>query len=152
MRPAVSLHRTFSLPFAHRKAAASVLAVDERQSLQTLTRDEKTASRTLSQLKDKSEQQTQKREKLAEEERTLSQKASEVCTSPGSVVHRLTGHRAARNEGLRAGCRAQTCQAGASQPAGRADPHRVSTSQECCLCSTNDRCTGNSRRRRTRSW
>nr|VWO96457.1 Structural maintenance of chromosomes protein [Ganoderma boninense] len=60
------------------KAAASVLAVDERQSLQTLTRDEKTASRTLAQLKDKSEQQTQKREKLAEEERTLSQKTSEL--------------------------------------------------------------------------
>ena len=104
MRPVVSLKRVFSLGSIHRKAAASVLAVDERQSLQTLTRDEKTASRTLSQLKDKSEQQTQKREKLAEEERTLSQKTSEVCTSPGSVVHKLTEHCAARGEGLRARC------------------------------------------------
>ena len=58
--------------------------MDERQSLQTLTRDEKTASRTLSQLKDKLEQQTQKREKLAEEERTLSQKTNEVCALPQS--------------------------------------------------------------------
>lgn len=33
-----------------RKAQASVLAVDERQKLETLTRDEKTASRALTQL------------------------------------------------------------------------------------------------------
>ncbi|KAJ8472469.1 hypothetical protein ONZ51_g8497 [Trametes cubensis] len=59
------------------KAAASVLAVDERQSLETLKRDEKTTSRTLSQLKDKLEQLTQKRDKLSEEERTQSQKKAE---------------------------------------------------------------------------
>ncbi|KAJ7098698.1 condensin complex subunit SMC1 [Mycena belliarum] len=35
------------------KAAASVLAIDERQSLETLTRDHKTTARTLSQLKEK---------------------------------------------------------------------------------------------------
>ncbi|KAI0808015.1 condensin complex subunit SMC1 [Fomes fomentarius] len=56
------------------KASASVLAVDERQSLETLARDEKTASRALAQLKDKIEQLTQKQEKLTEEQSTHTQK------------------------------------------------------------------------------
>ncbi|RDX49778.1 cohesin complex subunit psm1 [Lentinus brumalis] len=60
------------------KAAASVLAVDERQSLETLARDEKTAGRTLAQLKDKLEQFTQKREKLEEERHTQEQKKSDL--------------------------------------------------------------------------
>lgn len=60
------------------KASASILAVDERQSLETLSRDEKTAGRTLAQLKDKLEQLTQKRDKLSEEDRTQSQKKAEV--------------------------------------------------------------------------
>ena len=63
---------------ASSKASTSVLAVDERQSLETLTRDGKTSSRSLAQLKDKLEQQTQKREKLTEEERAGSQKKAEV--------------------------------------------------------------------------
>ena len=46
--------------------------------METLKRDEKTTSRTLSQLKDKLEQLTQKRDKLSEEERTQSQKKAEV--------------------------------------------------------------------------
>ena len=62
----------------HRKASTSVLAVDERQSYETLMRDEKTSSRALAQLKDKLEQLTQRRDKLAEEERTHSQKKAEV--------------------------------------------------------------------------
>ncbi|KAI0757514.1 condensin complex subunit SMC1 [Daedaleopsis nitida] len=60
------------------KASASVLAVDERQSLETLTRDEKTSGRALAQVKDKLEQLTQKRDKLSEEERTHSQKKTEL--------------------------------------------------------------------------
>ncbi|OSD08222.1 cohesin complex subunit psm1 [Trametes coccinea BRFM310] len=60
------------------KAAASVLAVDERQSLETLSRDEKTAGRTLAQLKDKLDQLTQQRDKLAEEEGSQTQKKSEL--------------------------------------------------------------------------
>ncbi|EIW51887.1 cohesin complex subunit psm1 [Trametes versicolor FP-101664 SS1] len=60
------------------KASASILAVDERQSLETLSRDEKTAGRTLAQLKDKLEQLTQKRDKLSEEDRTQSQKKAEL--------------------------------------------------------------------------
>ncbi|RPD71420.1 condensin complex subunit SMC1 [Lentinus tigrinus ALCF2SS1-7] len=60
------------------KAAASVLAVDERQSLETLTRDEKTTGRTLAQLKDKLEQFTQKREKLEEERQSQQQKKTDL--------------------------------------------------------------------------
>lgn len=47
-----------------RKTNASVLAVDERQALETLTRDEKTAGRTLAQLKDRLEQNTHRRNQL----------------------------------------------------------------------------------------
>lgn len=53
-------------------------AVDERQSLETLTREEKTNGRALAQVKDKLEQLTQKRDKLSEEERTHSLKKTEV--------------------------------------------------------------------------
>ncbi|KAI0647638.1 cohesin complex subunit psm1 [Trametes meyenii] len=67
------------------KASASVLAVDERQSLETLSRDEKTSGRTLAQLKDKLDQLTQRRDKLTEEERTQSQKKAEV--TPPSNYH-----------------------------------------------------------------
>lgn len=52
--------------------------MDERQSLETLTRDEKTTGRTLAQLKDKLEQFTQKREKLEEERHTHEQKKADV--------------------------------------------------------------------------
>ena len=44
-----------------------MLAVDERQALETLTRDEKTASRALAQLKDKQKELEQKRDRLAED-------------------------------------------------------------------------------------
>jgi structural maintenance of chromosome 1 len=53
--------------FNDRKASASILAVDERQSIETLTRDEKTSSRALAQLGDKQEQLEQKKEKLSDE-------------------------------------------------------------------------------------
>ena len=96
------------------KASASVLAVDERQSLETLSRDEKTTARTLSQLKDKLEQQTQKREKLAEEERTLSQKKSEVYPFLGSTrACVLNKCRPAGRQSLRASSRPQAREAGA---------------------------------------
>ncbi|EIW54226.1 uncharacterized protein TRAVEDRAFT_39782 [Trametes versicolor FP-101664 SS1] len=60
------------------KASASILAVDKRQSLETLSRDEKTAGRTLAQPKDKLEQLTQKCDKSSEEDRTQSQKKAEL--------------------------------------------------------------------------
>ncbi len=63
--------------------------MDERQSLETLARDEKTAGRTLAQLKDKLEQFTQKREKLEEERRTQEQKKSDVRILLSAVVYVL---------------------------------------------------------------
>jgi len=62
-----------------RKARASVLAVDERQKLETLTRDEKTANRTLVQL---SERQQGLEEKIAVRKNDLTAQAArkeEVC-------------------------------------------------------------------------
>ena len=53
--------------------------MSERQRLETLSREEKTAGRALAQLKDKLEQLTQKRDKLTEEAHTYSQKQEEVC-------------------------------------------------------------------------
>ncbi|KAI0962689.1 hypothetical protein AcV7_001479 [Taiwanofungus camphoratus] len=60
------------------KAEASVLAVEERQSLETLSRDDKTSSRALAQLKDTYEQQQQKTEKLAEDKNVQSQRRAEL--------------------------------------------------------------------------
>ena len=62
----------------NRKAQASVLAVAERQSLETLSRDEKTAARSLAQLKDKIEQLTTKRTKLTEDEDAAKRRRTEV--------------------------------------------------------------------------
>jgi hypothetical protein len=62
----------------HRKASASVFAVSERQALETLGRDEKTASRTLAQLKARNEDMERNREKLRGEEETQRAHKSEV--------------------------------------------------------------------------
>ena len=50
-----------------RKAQASVLAVEERQTLEKLSREEKTTSRTFAQLKDRQEELEQKRTSLRED-------------------------------------------------------------------------------------
>lgn len=65
----------------HRKAQASVLAVEERQSLETLSRDEKTAARALAQAKDKQEQLNAKKVKLVEDEDTAKRRRKEVWLS-----------------------------------------------------------------------
>lgn len=57
-----------------------MLAVDERQALETLTRDEKTASRALAQLKDKQKELEQKRDRLAEDVKVHSERKAEVCS------------------------------------------------------------------------
>ena len=62
-----------------RKASASVLAIDERQNLETLTRDEKTAGRGLSQLKEKFSELDGKKGKLEEEVGIWGDKRTEVC-------------------------------------------------------------------------
>lgn len=64
-----------------RKAQASVLAVAERQSLETLSRDEKTAARALAQAKDKQEQLNAKKVKLVEDEENAKRRRVEVSIS-----------------------------------------------------------------------
>jgi structural maintenance of chromosome 1 len=68
------------------KASASVLAIDERQSLETLTREEKTASRLFAQLSEKQQGLEEKRETLAEDARVQAVRKTEVralCSSSG---------------------------------------------------------------------
>lgn len=60
------------------KASASILAVSERQALETLSRDEKTASRTLTQLKAKDEELQRNQEKLRGDEQTQKASKSEL--------------------------------------------------------------------------
>ncbi|KAH7929959.1 RecF/RecN/SMC protein [Leucogyrophana mollusca] len=67
------------------KASANVLAVDERQSLETLTRDEKTAHRTLAQLKGKHEEMIQQKEKLSEDSRSQGERKTELETKLASL-------------------------------------------------------------------
>jgi structural maintenance of chromosome 1 len=54
--------------------------VDERQSLDTLTRDEKTAQRVLAQLIDKQTQLEQRKTTLSEDAMIHDTKRSEVCS------------------------------------------------------------------------
>lgn len=63
-----------------RKARTSVLAVEERQSLDRLTREEKTASRTFAQLRDRQEEHEQKRASLREDNDVHEAKKSDVRT------------------------------------------------------------------------
>jgi structural maintenance of chromosome 1 len=69
------------------KAQASILAVEERQALEKLTRDEKTASRTFSQLRDRQEEFEQKRTSLGEDNDTYGAKRANVCVP--IIVRRL---------------------------------------------------------------
>lgn len=64
-----------------RKARASILAVSERQSLETLGREEKTASRTLGQLKAQIEEMETKKNKLTEDANVQGEKKDEVARS-----------------------------------------------------------------------
>jgi structural maintenance of chromosome 1 len=65
----------------HSKASSSVLAVDERQSLETLTREEKTASRTLAQLSEKEQGFEEKKTTRTEELHQRNAKREEVPIS-----------------------------------------------------------------------
>ncbi|KAG0708416.1 hypothetical protein DFH29DRAFT_479888 [Suillus ampliporus] len=60
------------------KASASVLAVSERQALETLSRDEKTASRTLTQVRAKHEELERNQERLRGDEKTQQASKSEL--------------------------------------------------------------------------
>lgn len=72
------MHLRVLITLPCRKAQASVLAVDERQSLETLARDEKTSSRVLTQLKERYEGLTSKLSKLEEDEASQKEKRKEV--------------------------------------------------------------------------
>ena len=72
--PSLSHTRTW----ACRKASASILAVDERQSLESLTREEKTANRALAQLREKHQDLDQKKDKLSEDARVHSERKDDV--------------------------------------------------------------------------
>lgn len=61
-----------------RKARASVLAVEERQSLDRLTREEKAASRTFAQLRDRQEELEQRKASLREDNDVHEAKKSDV--------------------------------------------------------------------------
>ncbi|KAJ7068585.1 condensin complex subunit SMC1 [Mycena amicta] len=60
------------------KAAASVLAVDERQSLEALTREQKTVARTLDQLKEKQQGMLETQETRASEAEAQSARKAEL--------------------------------------------------------------------------
>ena len=61
-----------------RKAQAAVLAVEERQSYETLKRDERTSARTLAQLKERLEAQQEKALKLRSDRDAQTEKRQEV--------------------------------------------------------------------------
>jgi hypothetical protein len=61
-----------------RKAQASILAVEERQTLEKLTREEKTSSRTFTQLKDRQEEFEQKGAVLREDSNLYEEKRANV--------------------------------------------------------------------------
>ncbi|KAG1770008.1 RecF/RecN/SMC [Suillus occidentalis] len=86
------------------KASASVLAVSERQALETLSRDEKTTSRTLTQVRAKDEELQRNQEKLRADEQI--QKASnrletETNEKLADVYQRLLQAGVDRNESER---------------------------------------------------
>ena len=75
-----SFNDQISCVWIFRKAQASVLAVEERQSLDRLTREEKTASRTFTQLRDRQEELEQRRASLREDNDVHEAKKSDVRT------------------------------------------------------------------------
>ncbi|THH32095.1 hypothetical protein EUX98_g2090 [Antrodiella citrinella] len=87
------------------KAQASILAVAERQSLETLSRDEKTSSRALTQLKDKKEvfdirQNTLKADQstLSGRKRELEQKVNELLADLTKAKQELEAQQAERTK------------------------------------------------------
>jgi structural maintenance of chromosome 1 len=64
----------------NRKASATVHAVDERQALEKLTRDEKTAQRLLTQLQDKQSQLEQRKQILSQDAKIQEDRKAEVIS------------------------------------------------------------------------
>lgn len=63
------------------KAQASVLAVDERQALETLTREEKTLRRAATQLKEQLDGDIEQKKQKSEEKKVQTIKGQEVCST-----------------------------------------------------------------------
>ncbi|KAA1474997.1 hypothetical protein DENSPDRAFT_401153 [Dentipellis sp. KUC8613] len=85
------------------KAQANVLKVEERQALETLTREEKTASRTYTQLKDKQDEFEQKKATLQsdlavqnERKKELEEKVAELQRDLGKVKQELDNQQSER--------------------------------------------------------
>ncbi|KAF7332519.1 Structural maintenance of chromosomes protein [Mycena kentingensis (nom. inval.)] len=72
------------------KAAASVLAVDERQQLEGLTREQKTIARTLDQLKEKQKGMEETRETRTEGAETLNARKTELEEKVSGLQAELT--------------------------------------------------------------
>ena len=76
-----------------RKAQASILAVEERQTLEKLTREEKTLSRTFAQLKDRQEEFEQKGAVLREDSNLYEEKRANVRPFTCSHQRRMLTYR-----------------------------------------------------------
>ena len=63
----------------HRKAIANTKAVNERQALQTISREEKTSLRQLTSLKETRTNMEEKKNQLDKETETLKDRKKEVC-------------------------------------------------------------------------
>jgi hypothetical protein len=74
----------------HRKANANILAVDERQSLKTLDREFKTATRSLDQLRERVNGFEEQRNKLDRDADEVQRRADDVSRVSQSVSLRLT--------------------------------------------------------------
>lgn len=72
------------------KAQANVRAVDERQSLQTLGREEKTSARTLASLQEGCEGREETRQRLESEITTLQEKKEELDERVASLQSDLS--------------------------------------------------------------
>ncbi|KAF4618816.1 hypothetical protein D9613_009734 [Agrocybe pediades] len=75
------------------KASSSVLAVDERQSLETLTREEKTAARTLAQLAEKEQGFEEKKATRSDELISQNEKKQELESKIVTLQEELAGIR-----------------------------------------------------------
>lgn len=63
-----------------RKGQANVEAVDERQQLESLAREEKTLARTLASVQARYDEASAKKAKLQEDSTTNGEKKTEVCS------------------------------------------------------------------------
>lgn len=115
-----------------RKATASTLAVDERQSLETLKREDKTAARALAQLSEKEQAALEKKASRTEELGTLTEKRQEVCPVPAHPEHVMVMENSVGRKNRNYAKRVERREAGVGQSAVRKDPNHVRCSFLTC--------------------